>query len=159
MEEWKGMKSVADVFSNSTFMLKAISSALDAQVEVKHKELMASAYIPQIVLMAFSCEMYLKSYISFQGGTVPRVHDLYELYRNLNKKIKSKLNKIITQKMRNYRQSYMIDNVEDDIRKIADVFEEWRYFYEKNNSIDIQFLESFFSSLKDPSIALPHAEK
>src|SRR5690554_1843918 len=119
MEEWKGMKSVADIFSNSTFMLKAIADALDAQTDVKNKELMASAYIPQIVLKAFSCEMYIKSYISFQGGTVPKMHNLYELYRNLNNQFKSKLKKIITQKMKVHKNDYTIDDVEVDIKNIA----------------------------------------
>ena len=60
--------------------------------------------------------------------------------------------------MKIHIHDYKLDYVDGDIKNIAHSFEEWRYFYEKNNSINIIVLEAFFNSLKDPSIALPHTE-
>ena len=60
--------------------------------------------------------------------------------------------------MKIHIHDYKLDYDDSDIRYIAQTFAEWRYFYEKNKSINIIVLEAFFNSLKDPSIALPHTE-
>jgi hypothetical protein len=57
--------------------------------------------------------------------------------------------------MKKYVSNYDDSRVEDDIKLISHTFQEWRYFYEKDNNINLQFLEVFFNSLKNKTISPP----
>jgi HEPN domain-containing protein len=156
MEEWKEMISVANIFSDSTKMLETLQMAL---LKVKNDEsvkLSKTTMIPIIVLKAFACEMYLKSYLSKDGSSsIPKTHNLYELYRNLNKTTKNKINKTLVSKMNMINKNYNQSSIESDILSVANTFEEWRYFYESNYTLNFLFLNTFYDTLIDSSIHPP----
>ena len=157
MEDWKKLISVANVFNGSTKILDAVSDGLSKQKSKDAIDISLHTLIPSIVLKAFACEMYLKTYIANQGGTVPKTHDLYELFRNINKVTRAKISKLLIQMcLQSVDPEYNLDKLDNDIKKISLAFEEWRYFYEKSNTIDIQFLNIFLKALTDPSITPPH---
>jgi hypothetical protein len=93
MDDWLKMKSVADIFSNSTYFLDSYENIFNITKNENLKELIASVIIPKIVLKAFSCEMYLKAYLSYNGIIVPKTHDLYVLFINLEVSFRNKLTK------------------------------------------------------------------
>ena len=155
MDEWKQMISVANIFSDATKILEAVQSALDTKLG-EAKNLSLRTVIPVIVLKSFACEMYLKSQLSHNGNTsIPRQHNLYELYRNLNSQTKTKINKKLKSKMIMVNHNYKIDDIDRDIQGVSKAFEQWRYFYEDSYSIDLQFLNVFYDTLMDPSIRPP----
>jgi hypothetical protein len=153
MDEWKEMISVANIFNDSTKMLEVLQKALLNVKKDSSIKLSSTTTIPIIVLKAFACEMYLKSYLSKNGSTsIPKTHNLYELYRNLNKTMKSKINKLLVSKMKMSNKNYNQSNIESDIQSVANTFEEWRYFYESNYTLNILFLNTFYDTLIDPLI-------
>ena len=153
MEEWIAIISVANIFSDSTKMLEAIQKALEKVKASDTNRLAATSLIPIIVLKAFACEMYLKSYLSKEGSrSIPKTHNLHELYRNLDKTTKAKINKLLMTKMKMININYVQSNIEQDILSVANAFEEWRYFYESNYKLNFIFLNTFYDTLIDPLI-------
>ncbi len=155
MDEWTKIVSVANIFNDATKMLNVMSKALIKQNNQNAHKIASHVTIPVIVLKAFACEMYLKAFISLQGSVVPKVHDLAVLFRNVNKSTRIKLYKKMIALGLNIDPDYNQSKVDDDINKIAHSFEEWRYFYEKANSIEVWFLDIFLASLTDSTILPP----
>lgn len=152
MEEWKKMISVANIFSDSIQMLEVLKKAISKEKNCEFDYLSKTTNIPVIVLKAFACEMYLKSYLSKDGSiSIPRRHNLYELYRNLSRNTKSKVNRILLDKMKISNKDYKQLDIDLDISKVANAFEEWRYFYEGDYSIDLYFLNAFYDTLNSLS--------
>lgn len=76
MEEWEKIISVANIFSDSTKLLKVFQTALSKQNNSDAVNISKQTIIPTVGLKAFACEMYLKSYLSKGGATsIPKTHN------------------------------------------------------------------------------------
>lgn len=108
-------------------------------------------FIPSIVNMAFSCELYLKSILS-NGRDKICGHNLYTLYAKLPNNIKTQLQANTS----GYTEN---SSFEETLKKNATIFEDWRYYFEedKHLGVSILFLESFTNVLHD--IAEKECEK
>lgn len=157
MNDWKKMISVANIFSDSTKMLEVLQVALSNNENNEAVKIASTTTIPIIVLKAFACEMYLKAYLSKEGSSsIPKTHDLHLLFRNLSKQGKSRINFKLLSKLQQSNKEYKSDDLEKDLIGVSNAFEEWRYFYEKSNHINIQFLNMFYETLRELSLS-PHA--
>lgn len=91
-------------------------------------------------ILAFSCELYLKSIISaYDFDFNDHEHNLFKLYNKLNAKDTKKAIEIATMNI------YPDKNVNflEILKKHGKVFEKLRYMYEGHDEYDYQFLESF----------------
>lgn len=158
MNDWKKIVSVANIFSDSTKMLEVLQVALSKNESNDALKIAATSTIPIIVLKAFACEMYLKAYLSQEGSSaIPRTHDLYLLFRNLSKQGKSRIKSKLLLKLQHSDKEYRVDDLEKDLIGVSNAFEEWRYFYEKSNHINMHFLNMFYETLRELSVP-PQAE-
>lgn len=105
--------------------------------------LMAMQFIPAVVLLSFSIELSLKVRLKQSKNIEARTHDLHKLFNMLTQQDK----KFIKEKVQTEQriQSKLFDDI---LRKNANGFVNWRYFYEKENSSNIEFLKSFLKSIK-----------
>lgn len=83
--------------------------------------------VPGFVCGLFASELYFKIIIGDKWKSLPKSksHNLYNLYRKMNKQQKEKLKSIIPT-----RVEYNIENL---LRSIGDGFTKWRYIYENGN--------------------------
>lgn len=103
---------------------------------------------PAIMLLSFSCELYLKILITKKGLTYGRNHDLLSLYEILDADSRRKIREYCGERDETYFR--------DTLRLNKDVFPEWRYFYEieLNNKpgniavVDAPFLDNFLTGLE-----------
>ncbi len=99
-------------------------------------------FVPSIVNMAFACELYIKSILS-DGDSETKGHDLYDLFDKLNEEDKTIIIKDTKRKG--------TDDFYASLNDSRNLFENWRYHFEKNKScsINIIFLENFTLVLHD----------
>lgn len=103
---------------------------------------------PSVLLLSFSCELYLKIIIIQKGLSYGKIHDLYGLYNILDEDIRCKI------------REYSEETDENEFVKILqenkDTFPEWRYFYEINLDkkpgnfavVDAPFLDKLLRGLE-----------
>ncbi len=113
---------------------------------------------PEIVNLAFACEVYIKTLLDFYGIEFGKKHKLNELFALLPEKMRNEIDK----------QTFFIHPVYSAInrqiltdplgRKLldveADAFVNWRYSYEKYPlSCHVGFLRAFSEVLRDECCA------
>jgi HEPN domain-containing protein len=110
-------------------------------------------FVPAITTAAFSCELALKNISQTESGKIPRGHDLYKLFYQLNesnrKDIMDRSIHVYNLKSEILSVSYRISEIEfnDLLYSHKDTFVIWRYFYERLSSLDLDFIEAFMFSL------------
>lgn len=98
----------------------------------------AMAFLPAIVNLSLSCELYFKSYLSEESRKKDK-HYLDELFEDLPKDIQ----KIIIGLMINKNVVNSAEEFNQKLKNMRKAFVEWRYYYEllgKQKEIDLQFL-------------------
>ncbi len=92
--------------------------------------------VPIITNMAFSCELFLKAILKHDNKEI-KTHNLKELFNNLPEDIKNKI-------MKSQNEEDFMAKLEN----ISNLFEEWRYLYERYpNSVEYNFLCYFSEKL------------
>ena len=100
---------------------------------------MKTMIIPDIIICAFSCELYLKAIIDRVYGKVCEVHRLDELYDLIPSDIQQCIRQETLEGLKTYAPNKKY-NFEETLRKNGNIFVDARYFYEKNIDADILFL-------------------
>lgn len=100
--------------------------------------------VPQIVNLAFACEVFLKTIILTTQNEV-RGHELKKLWSELDHELRVQL-MVAIQDFTKLDESTILQMIEN----ISNAFTEWRYLYEVSGlSIQIGFLEDFTYVLRD----------
>ena len=110
--------------------------------------------VPGIVNSAFSCEVFLKSLLVYQGSSLKDVkadkHYLHKLWEKYEQKNPSNASQIEMQVIRNYKRG---DSglFKKKLQEISNSFYDWRYVYEdkKRFSADRNFMRFFRNALRD----------
>ena len=109
---------------------------------------------PEIVNLAFACEVYIKTLLDFYNIEVKREHKLNKLFDLLPDDISDSINK------RTFSEYPIYSAINKQILtdafgiklldKNADAFYKWRYSYEEHTlSCDVGFLLAFAKALRD----------
>ncbi|WP_339249094.1 hypothetical protein [Paenibacillus sp. FSL P2-0136] len=128
---------------------------IDKHIEVCDftSEYFSAYFVPAITTAAFSCELALKNLCAVSNDKSVKSHDLNELLFMLDK---SQKNEIVSRTINAYNKKSEILNVADyiDEKNFYELlifhknsFTIWRYFYEGNPSVDLDFIEAFMFCL------------
>lgn len=93
-------------------------------------------FISNFAILAFACELYMKTILFYHTQTFSKGHDLERLYIEISKHFnKSEFIKIFAEQMREHFDGYSIESSEqsliETLRKNSNMFEDWRYLFEK----------------------------
>lgn len=102
-------------------------------------------FIPGMVNMAFSCELFLKS---MQNSV--RTHRIDNLYNGLEESIRIEIKRRTMEILMQSGSQYTEDKFDESLENIASVFSEWRYFFENqitNGFTNLEFLKAFSKAL------------
>ena len=88
--------------------------------------------VPAVVYFAFSCEIFLKTLLLCHNISFKKIHNLEDLYKKLPDEIKGKIEQNIYN-CYDVTEKYILDT--ETLGEISNAFQEWRYLYEKNESI------------------------
>lgn len=102
----------------------------------------------EVVCLAFSVELYMKSLLRLIEGKPPRGHNILELYRRLPKQVQQEI--YIHPSIANY--GWSPSEFERQITAISDGFEKWRYAHEfgtvgYNSYFALVFIEAMKSAI------------
>ena len=101
--------------------------------------------IPEIVNLAFSCELYLKSLVNFIGVAIKKEHRFTELYELLSEDIKNEI--VRSWDDHNSRRKGLFKTL---LKENSNAYYDWRYCHEKKEMYcDIDFVSSFADLLKE----------
>lgn len=128
---------------------KLISCIVQKGMENENIRLMC---IPDIILCAFTCELYLKDLIykeSVQDEYV-RGHKLDELYLLLSDNVKNYIKDETLEGLKTYCPNREYD-FDQSLKENGNAFVEVRYFYENNIKIDYLFLTVLVEVLENIS--------
>lgn len=101
-------------------------------------------FIPAAVNCAFSCEMFLKSFINNATLESLKIHKLSDLFETLKDETKDIIINNMLAKMGN---GYSEQKFYTDLADNSNAFVDWRYFYEKSNHYSKHFMDCFLESL------------
>lgn len=93
-------------------------------------------FIPNFAILAFACELYMKTILFYHTKNFSKGHDLGRLYIEISKHFnKSEFIKIFAEQMRKLFDDYSIESSEqsliETLHKNSNMFEDWRYLFEK----------------------------
>lgn len=109
---------------------------------------MYSHTVSGIVNSAFSCEIFLKTLLVFNGKK-PHGHELKLLWSDFKKSDKETA-LLIEKRIQNWFDSKNDNLFNELLNESSDAFEYWRYIYEKQNvKININFLKGFRIVLRE----------
>nr|WP_154892433.1 hypothetical protein [Paenibacillus xylanexedens] len=117
----------------------------------------SSFFIPAITNAAFSCELALKG--MFRVNETPKGHDLFKLFMELDSEKQEEIIRCTTEAY-NMKSEILKtgDRIESDqqfldlLKGYKDTFVVWRYFYENDLNLDLDFIEALMFCLNDYSI-------
>ena len=135
----------ARVFGQAANTLGLIGQAALEAEEFDGKGLISQNIIPSIVLKAFSCELFMKSFAL--NGKAKKIHRLDELFNCLSNTDKKAIKNNVVSKMSSKIGSYSESDFDMDLVEVANAFVDWRYFYEDTRTINIDFLNNLFDFL------------
>lgn len=139
-----------------------VGADLDKEVDEYVKSLQSGEkpqkvnILKQIVAMtnmAFSCELFLKSFLddATRATKKAQVHNLvalFDLFDN-DEEIKNFIITPVVNGMKSIHSEYNVESFNKDLSENADVFFDWRYYYEGNKpSINMEFIRVFSGSLQ-----------
>lgn len=124
------------LFSNTCFLSKSIFYST-----------LGRMYIPGIVMQAFAAELYLKALIVYEGKQIKKIHKLDALFGMLDEVEKNIITASMMAEIRNAKgiseSEYGETELLDDFTKAANIFEDWRYFFESGTvSADLDFMKA-----------------
>lgn len=93
-------------------------------------------FIPNFAILAFACELYMKTILFYYTKNFPKGHDLERLYTEMSKHFnKSEFIKIFAEQRQKLYNDYDIESSErslmETLRRNSNMFEDWRYLFEK----------------------------
>lgn len=136
-------------FYEKYLQANAFAKSADILIDIVHNDAIKAEefmlYRPAIVNYAFACELYLKALLT--GKEIGRIHDLEKLWDKLSIDIRERIDNKIKNKYGKVENDFGIPY----IKQIAKAFNDWRYCYEKVETliIDEWFLFEFKDRLKE----------
>ena len=120
---------------------------LGKQEYLKHGDSMNSekdiyTFIPIIVNLAFSIELFLKSMLDNVRG-----HDLEILFSKIDDNERNAILQLTIKQVQQLEPDFQEADFWDCLRRNKVAFEDWRYFYQRGKNADIFFLLSFSTAL------------
>ncbi len=106
--------------------------------------------IPDVIICAFTCELYLKAMLCKENIKFNHVHRLNELFYLLDEDTQKFIEEETLRGLQHYAPNE-IYNFNDVLEKNGNAFVEMRYFYENSLSIDYLFLKVFVIVLESIS--------
>lgn len=110
-------------------------------------DFLAHMMVPALVLRAFSCELILKSLSTEAAGDTSGTCKLNDLYHMIDETTRKEIANAVISKMKVHNSNYGIDDFLTDLDGVANVFIDWRHFYENPPALNTTFLEEFFNVL------------
>lgn len=109
---------------------------------------MHSHTVSGIVNSAFSCEIFIKTLLVFNGKK-PHGHKLKALWNDFKKSDKETA-LLVEKRIQNWFDSKNDNLFNELLNESSDAFEHWRYIYEKQNAkININFLKGLRIILRE----------
>ena len=137
----------------SSFLMCAELCAEETERQKKRFDLLGT---PVIVNLAFACEVYIKTLLTFYRIQTKKEHKLNELLARLPDDVQNEIKQLTFQKypVYNYTTGKILTNGFglDLLDLEANDFVEWRYLYELKRcsySCDVGFLRAFAVTLRD----------
>ncbi len=100
------------------------------------------AFIPIIVNLAFSIELFLKCMLEKSWG-----HDLEDLFLKIDENERKAILQITIKQVQQLEPDFNESDFWDCLRRNKTAFEDWRYFYQRGKHADVFFLFSFATIL------------
>lgn len=100
------------------------------------------AFIPIIVNLAFSIELFLKCMLEKSWG-----HDLEDLFLKIDDNERNAILQITLKQVQQLDTDFKESDFWDCLKRNKAAFEDWRYFYQRGKHADIFFLFSFATTL------------
>jgi len=139
----------ANVFLNASKTLDVVGQAGLSQMKDVNSglEILGRMYIPGIVMQAFAAELYLKALIVYEGKQIKKLHKLDALFVMLDEVEKNIITASMMAEIRKAKgiseSEYGKTELMDDFTKAANIFEDWRYFFESGTvSADLDFMKA-----------------
>ena len=104
--------------------------------------------LPAIVNLSFSIELFLKTFLKDEDGRRLR-HDLKALLENWGEPEKSLIITAVLNRMRQYNSSFSETMFWEHMNANKFAFEDWRYYYQRGDHVDITFIFVVSSVLRD----------
>ena len=105
--------------------------------------------VPSLINYAFSIEVGLKALAIHESGKAGWGHDLRELVDTLSSALRMQI-------VSNTESLYPGSRFDSDIQLVRDVFEVWRYIYEKGpTDTDLGFLQRFAHAVQKALDVIP----
>ncbi len=167
MTSWQDIQQGAKPFIDATRYLELAASAGMQQLQGKSgKQFWMHTMIPTIVMKAFSCELMLKAILRHESIDFGKIHFLNTLYDLLSSSPQATpQSKAIYESIKVDVISEMGDGYDEarynhDFDDAANLFVDWRYFFEESTSsgkqltAPITFLDRLFQELEKQKNAL-----
>ena len=147
---------------NNKLLIKRLNNA--SENPAKLETIMGVNYtgVVDIVCLAFSIELYVKTLLNTLDIKIPREHNILKLFKKLPKKTQQEIfnhdsiiqnpfctqgDKFSAKRFTNEHNSY--DGFIEQLNAISDGFEKWRYSYEKTTlKYETFFALAFIESLR-----------
>ena len=110
----------------------------------KQNQMDMALIVPATVNGAFACELYMKSMLS----SIPNEHKLDNLFNLLDSDVQTFISKIMVDVGKAKNASYNGAKFMNELAQYGRSFQEWRYFYEYDPNIDINFIKNLVAALK-----------
>lgn len=137
----------------SSFLMSAELCAEETERQKKHFDLLGT---PEIVNLAFACEVYIKTLLEFYRIKSKKNHKLNELFAQLPDDVQQEVKQQSFQKHPEYNRltgKILTNSFGMDLLDLeANAFADWRYVYEAKRgcvSCDVGFLRAFAVTLRD----------
>lgn len=104
--------------------------------------------LPAIVNLSFSIELFLKAFLKDEDGRRLK-HNLKALLENWGEPEKSLIITAVLTRMQQYNSSFSETMFWEHMDANKFAFEDWRYYYQRGNHVNITFLYVFSTVLRD----------
>lgn len=108
------------------------------------------------VCKGFTCELILKSIITFENHSTKDTHSLQKLFLMLNGKTQNIIKESTIEEMKKVNITLTHDKFLEKLNENANIFENWRYYYENDQRTDLGFINALFNSLVNYANKLFH---
>jgi hypothetical protein len=134
------------IFASAQDYHIACESLLEARKENGSRQFRVAG--PMMSLAGFACELFLKCLLTdFKISTIPRTHELSELFKNFPRKLKTFLQKEWATCVQQTNSGLLIEKLDvgEAIDSVSAHFTNWRYRFEQpRGSLDFSQPSVFF---------------
>jgi hypothetical protein len=92
-----------------------------------------------IIILAFSCELQLKTIIRLESNSISQGHSFEKLFEKLTPESQSKIIDHVDEKMKK-KNGYIF---QEYLKKCSMAFVDWRYLHEDYRELNLMFLDIF----------------